>query len=103
MKGFTSGGPMANMEAGNCKVEQELSVAEKLNEMAKETALFSEAVASRLEHKLEPLCWPVDPSPEKLATSSEDWPDYFASLREQMQRIHRANLRIENALDRTGI
>lgn len=94
------------MEAGNCKVERELSVAEKLNEMARETALFSEAVASRLEHKLEPLCFPVAVTAEKLGTSAEEWPDYFAALREEMQRIHRANLRIENALnalERTGI
>ena len=96
-------GPMVNMEAGNGSAGQELSVAEKLNEMARETALLSEAVASRLEHKLEPLCWPIAHTDEKLGTSAEEWPDYFASLRAQLERINTAQIRIENALDRTGI
>ncbi len=96
-------GPMVNMETGNCKAERELSVAEKLNEMARDTARLAEATASRMEDKLAPLCWPVELTPEKLSTSNEEWPEYFASLREYLQEIHKAQLRIQNALDRTGI
>ena len=89
--------------SGEAAAGSELSVAEKLNEMARETARLAEATASRMEDKLAPLCWPVDSTAEKLGISNEEWPDYFASLREYLQEINKAQLRIQNALDRTGI
>lgn len=96
-------GPMVNMEAGNGKAERELSVAQKLSEMAIDLAMHSESVATRVENKLSPISWPEPPVPEKLRTEDDTWPEYFAALRDQLQRIQEANRRIDNVLDRTGI
>ncbi len=96
-------GPMVNIEAGNCKAERELSVAEKLGEMAIELAIVSESVAARVENRLSPISWPEPPVPEKLRTEDDTWPEYFAMLREQLRRIQEAQRRIDNVLDRTGI
>lgn len=92
-----------NMEAGNCKAERELSVAQKLSEMAIDLAIKAESVAARAENTLSPISWPEPPVPERLGTANDNWPEYFAGLRDQLQRIQEANRRIDNVLDRTGI
>lgn len=96
-------GSMINMEAGNGKAERELSVAQKLSEMAIDLAMHSESVATRVENKLSPISWPESPVTERLMTEDDIWPEYFAMLREQLRRIQEAQRKIDNVLDRTSI
>lgn len=91
------------MQNSNAVSAKELSVSDKTYEMARELAQLSEEVAARVESKLSLISWPELPVPETPGTAVDNWPEYFARLRDQLQRIQEAQRRIDNALDRTGI